>query len=766
MKKFCITQETADKLKQAAKDGAINVESMLAMSSEERRALFEKYVDKETALGVNTGFEGAMVSTQKTALKKWAERTFTAAEKKTGKFNDVITKINNLDKTGVLNPTEGKPFLEDLVASKLGAAVTGEEAKAISEKAQKMETLYKKVDKLGDYSTQQQEQIDFFKARREMEDYLDSLTPSSKLRVLTSTISRGNMLIRVGSVLVNINSNNLQGATEAIVRRVAERSIGGLNPGEMGKLMKFQMKIYNETGYDLSRMMSLESDRKILGEEFTHSQGPGAIRAVGRLYEDLVFKKTQGFPDVVAASLAQSDRMNLMTTRMARGQGLRGDQAKAKALEIFKDASLIEPKTTDGQLVRTAAVADAERSTNTDKRMLSKKALQLRQVLNVGDLRFGDLNIPFVKTTANAVQSGLEASGVTVPLEVPLRLIKMVKLVQESGEGYKSGKAWGSASKEAFSGFASTMVRAGLGFTAAWMVANAIKPTDYIGIYPTTEKERELLRLRNASPNSIKIGNKWYSLDWFGPLFAPIVGHMNAKKYGTDFQSKAYYYATGAAYQVLKTPGLDFLQQTIDGLAKTLSASTGSSYKDTLTSIQNYLVDFTQSRAIPGIVSSIAQLTDDTVRDTNRKKDILAPLKNAIPGLRETLPPARNAFGEGSKTEGWQNLLFGSRVKNAKTDPVIEELVRLQHADQLPSITDVSKTSPRAKELESQIGEEKFNEAMTKFGTKFKQTTSKLIATEAYKNATDEKKSNAIDKYKTKLFEQTLREYGYKKPKK
>lgn len=761
---FCIPIDIAEKLKAAARNGEIKMADLFNMKdSAMREALFEKYVDKATAKAIVTGFEKAMVSSQKNAMETWLRSTFTAEQKKTPKYNDIHTRIQELDKLGVLTPEATKTFTQNLIAEKLGATVTETEAKTISDKASVLSEKAAKLSTIGDYTDNPKGQMEYFKAKRDMEDYLDSLNPSGQLKVLTSTIARGNMLMRIGSILVNINSNNWQGITESIVRRFETRAITGANTQEMGKLLKFQTDIFRETGFDLTRMTSLESDRKILGQDITNSQGKGLVRKIGRMYEDFVFKLTQGLPDVAAASIAFGDRSNLLSTKIAYGEKLTGEQAKTRALEIFKDAASVEPKTEEGKAVRQQAIMDAERSTNTDSRVLAEKALGLRKLLNVGDLKFGDMNIPFVKTTANAIQSSLEASGITIPLEVTTRLIKTIKLVQQSSEsGYK---AWGEASKEAFSGFGSTMVRAGLGTTAAWLVANAIKPDDYVGVYPTSAKEQELLRLKNATPNSVKIGGRWISLDWFGPMFAPMVGMMNAKKYGKTFNEQVYYFATGAGYQVLKTPGIDYLKQTIDKLTTTLQASSSQTIEQTRQDVGNFLVDFVQSRFIPGIVSVVAGMTDDVVRDVNAKNDILAPLKNAIPGARQTLPEKKNVFGETTLTDPFTSLFFGSRVKkSSESDPVINELSRLSNAGQLPSIASVAKTSPRAKDLKVQIGDEKFYEAMTRFGKAFKNNLESLIQNPAYKNASDEKKKQTIESIKDKLFEQTLVTYGYKKP--
>lgn len=762
-KGYCLLPELADKLKQAALKNEINIEKMYSMTSQERRSLFEKYIDKDNAQLVNTEFERAMVSEQQNALLDWAQRTFSGKEKKSAKYKDVIAKIDDLNKLGVLTPENEKAYLEDLVRDKLGVTVTNEEAAIIAEKATELEALGAKVTNLGDPFVDQEAQLTYLRAKRKMEDYLDSLTPQSKTRIALSTISRGNMLFRIASIAVNVNSNNLQGSLELIVRRFNTRSFSGMNNKSVVDTVKFFTKVYKQTGYDLSRMTTLDSDRKILGEEYNNAQGPGVIRKAGRIYQDLIFEKTQGLPDVFAASFALGDRANLMSTRLALAMGLKGDAAKAKAQEFYKDSLLVEPKTKEGDLIRKNGIADALRSTNQDDRLFSERALKFRSIFNVGDLRFGDVNIPFVKTTANAIQSGLEVSGVTVPSEVLVRTIKMVKFVKD-GNG-----TWGEASKEAFTGFSNAVIRAGIGMTAAFLLANAIDPRDYMGAYPTQPKERELLRLRKATANSINIGGRWVSLDWFGPLATPLVGFLSAKKYGKTFEDTVLNYFSGSAYQVTRIPGLDWFGQTYDYVKRTLAASGKQTTDARVKDFANFMAQFVTSRAIPGIIQESAKATDPIERETKSKTDALAPLKAAIPGIRQTLPEKIGIFGETTPGEGWKVLLFGGRLKTGRTDAVIEEMVRLQEKGNLPAIApldDPQAGSDRMVRLKTQIGEDKYRQAIVSFGKKFHSEIAQLIKDSSYKELPDEDKKVEIDKLKGNILDDVLEEYGYEKPEK
>ena len=159
-KGFCLTKDLADRLKALAVKGEINISEMYNMSSTERKSLFEKWVDADTAQKINAGFEEAMISEQQSALKKWAEKTFSGSEKVAGKKRDVFDKIESLTDLGVLNPQNSNAFLSDLVATKLGATITAEEASTIAEKSTKLQELAKDNSKFGTPT------VEYFKAKK------------------------------------------------------------------------------------------------------------------------------------------------------------------------------------------------------------------------------------------------------------------------------------------------------------------------------------------------------------------------------------------------------------------------------------------------------------------------------------------------------------------------------------------------------------------------------------------------------------------------
>jgi len=763
MRAFCLPKELADRLKAAAVRGEIDVAAMYKMKySAQRAAVFEQWVDKETARKINGGFEKAMVSPQKTALKTWAKATFTGKERNRVK-EDVYDKIERLNELGILNAENQDAYLADLVATTLGVTISSQEAATISEKSVKLQELVKEKTEFGTPT------IEYFKARKEMDNYIQAITPTSRLRVTTAIIGVGSMLFSLKSLILNIESNTIQAFLTVAERRLMgievtrkggkiniNARLKGVNGEYSVRYMKFVNTVFKESGYDISRMRSIKGDQKIRGEDIISTQGTGNVRKVGRVYEDIVFKKAMGMPDVAFSSFHFADSANLFSTKIAQHEGLTGEALKTRALDIYRDATSIDPQTKDGETVREQAIADAEHSTYTNKTWASELSLKIRGALNSvsGDLRLGDQWMPFVKTPANVIKVGLDYSGVILPFDTAYRIGMVLKSVRK-------GESLSTATLESFNGWALQAVRAGLGFTLAHLLASLFDPDDYIGEYPVSQKERELLKLKNAPTNSVRIGGKWISLDYFGALGAPLVGQLSAKKYGKgDIANTIFNYYAGVGKQAIKLPGLEISKDVYESIDR----AQYNTARENIFALEKSLVDYARSRTIPAFIYDIAKVMDKFDRAVNTKS-LIQPIQASIPFWRQQLPPKMDVFGRDIKGEGVSTLFFGARVKTARADDIITELTRLAGTNNLPSITDYAKTSPRFKELKVQIGEDEFREAQKYLGEGFYKAMDRKVRSYSYKRLSDEDKVDVINGIKRDLLETTLRRYHYKKPK-
>lgn len=761
-KAFCIPKAIAEQIKEAFRSGEVNMKTLWEMDSKGRHDFFAKYVDPATALRINAGFEKAMISEQQNALVKWAEKLFKDNTTETkSKKQDILDKIKQLDELGYVKGTKGKggeikldegsrTFLNDLVEESIGVSLTEDEIKTLVDKVKVVEQYENELNKFG------LPVDEYWKARKDVENYMKSLTPSSQLKVASSIIARGTMLFSVKSPLLNIGSNTLFGTLQVMEKRLA-RMLTGRNitatksTVSYGKEWKAKaVQISAKYGYDVTRIFDLKSDIKTLGEERgVHSQGKGVIRKIGRFYEDVVFSKMLTLPDVFYSASAFADSASLWSTEIAKSEGLKGEELDKRSLEIMQDSTKIEPLTEQGQKVRELAILDAQHATFTDDTVYSRVGLGIRNVIDTatGDLAVGKQIIPFVKTPANVVGAGLDMGGVG--------LVQGAIQIPDAVKAFKNGDVvlLDKAIRK--------IVATGLGWTLAYILASLIKPEDFIGAYPSNSKELELMYLQNATPNSIKIGNKWISLDYFGALSTPMLGILYAIKYKSDPKQILYAYANGAKTALSNFPGMSEVANITDSLSNgTEIVFDPEKFKKDIISGS---IDFVRARSIPAFISDFAKMTDKFERDTTASKDILGKLKNSIPALRETLPIKENVIGQEVETEPWiSTLLFGSRVKTANEVDFVKEVSRLSDTGNTPSISNVEYTSSRVKDMKLWISKDKYNEMIDLYRTTWKKEAEKAITKSSYKKLADDKKADELNKIRSDALDKALNKYGYK----
>lgn len=737
---FCIPKNLLSKLKESALKGEVNIAELYKMSSSERREFFAKYTDKELGKFINTKFEDAMISKQKDALTKWAQSVFTPEAKSKPVFKTVLDKINSLDELGVLNPKSEDSFLEDLVSDKLGVSITPDEVKAISVKAKKIQEAQMRLgDNIGDPKFEK-EMTDFFVAKKDMDNYLLGLNPANKLKVFTGTIGRGMMLASVKSPILNIGSNTEIGITEALSRRLANASLKTADNKLALDYVKMTNRLYQKTGYDISRMVNLAdtgvSGGRVLGLDTVHAAGPGAIRKTGQVVEDVVFKQLMGAPDVAFSSVHFADSVNLNALKSAKGN-------KVKAQELMRDSMRIVPQTPEGEILRAQGILDAQYATYTNKTWASKVSEGIRKVLNdvSGDVRVGDFVMPFVKTPANVIAAGLDYGG-----------LGALKALGKTAKYLANGRV---GTKEYVRGISRDLFRAGLGLTGAVMITNQLKDEDFIGAYDPSRAQ--IASLENSNTNSVRIRNKWISIDWFGPLGVPMSAIMYARKYGDTAPEKAFQYVKGAGTVIQNLPGIDTLSDLIGNTYKK-----GQTLEEMGAEALKYSVDNLSARMLPSIISDTAKATDKFEREAG--KDPFKKLQSKIPFLRQSLPEKKNIFGEQIKTEpAWSTILFGSRVKTDKETPLLKELKDISEATgKSINFTDWNRTtSVKIAQFKSKMPDV-YDEAIIYYGQELKKELDKLMASSKYNNADDVEKLKMINNIDSDAIDNTFKHYRFK----
>lgn len=748
---LCLPKEQADKFKKALKDKEIDLAQLYDMKSDQLFSEFRKILPSdELARFVATEFEKAKLSDREDALIDFVKKTTTKEEIK--EYN-LLQRIRDMKESGGLMDNDRfDNFLEFVISQKLGMNLKNEEISKIIELTNELDNIIE-INKNADYFTKTIEEL---KQINKINRYLYSRTPAKNIKILLSTIRRGwGLLASFKSPIVNITSNTFWGTIGSVERRLRYLDIKGYNFKESIELAKKSLKIYKDTGYDITRMLSITDEISIKGEKIVHSEGRGFFRAWGRMVEKYIFNPLYQAPDVVAANFAFSDVVRLASTQYVKSIGLKGIEAKQKALKLMTEAYEVDMNniSEEAKAIRNIGMTNAFYYTYTNNSKWADLALSSRQLVNkIGDIGLGDALIPFVKTPANVLGAGLEMSGASG-----------IASIKNTIDGFKEMKSGLSSGKEKFDKALSSGVRFGLGITLAFIVSSMIDDDDYYPDYFTaTGDEKEFAKQNNIPFNSVKVGNKWVSFEYFGPIVAPLKGIIHARKYGQRGIDKFTQYGKGMGVQLVSFPGLSDLAQILDDSKKMLFSEGNMNYIKN--QFANGVVNFVYTTFIPSIVSDLAVATDEYQRDA---KTPIEKVITKLPILRKSLNIKTNTFGDKIKTEGFLASVFiGARIKTPINGEIFNELQRLLNTGYFPSIKDVRDSSQKVKLLQNKIGKEKFNRMIDEFGNKFKDKLGKEIDKKSYNKLTDEEKKNYIEKIKNDILTEVVNKYGYKRYKK
>lgn len=634
--------------------------------------------------------------------------------------------------------TNAYNYLYRAVNEGLGISLTNEQANEIIAKTEAMQKAIENTkDKNGNPS------VLFFKNMSALEDYANSLAPSPALTVLTSVVGRGNMLTAPKSIILNVESNIINFLSEAVIRRIVNGiSVQLVDPDVIKEYKNYSRNVYISSGYQVSTMEGLDATRKILSEDIVTSQGEGPVRALGRFYEQTIFKYGLGWPDLITKDLTFIDAASLLATKESGG-----DSAKATA--IFKDVCLIEPKTATGQRIREIAIDEALVSTYQNNSKLASAALKIRGAINdlTGKARLGEALESFVKTPATIISLGVESSlGVVRPL------FNIKRIINDFSRGYITEQTKNSLR---------TLTRNGLGLLIASLIVSMVDDDDYIPDYSLlSKKERELVKLKNGVFNSIKVdilGDRYISLDYFGQFAMPLTALLNARR-GHNLTEKVSNYILGAGAQITKFPVIGSISDLMENIGKMESSDVATNMK----MITDVAIDFLSSRAVPAFVSDIAKMTDDYERDTNNSAWNRFMLK--IPGKRNELPARYNyATGRPVETENPISvLLAGARVKKETQSIVSREINRLykKNTEESIKLSKVTKLGAL-----SSLSDSKKYKVEKEFSKAYAIQVRALIESNKYRSLDDDKKVKEINKIRDKVRDELKDNYGLSRKK-
>lgn len=675
------------------------------------------------------------------------------AEVATGKKAD----LTNVDVAG-----DGARLYDriyDAVAQEIDAlfevTLSAEDTKRLFEASVKLKTAYADHMKAN---PNKNPPVEVMRLLKEMTDTANAMSPSNALALGINVWGRAAMLASVKTPILNIESNLVGAVTEGMIRRARLRSWDkAVDPEAIEAYKAYDAAVYDASGITMSTVRAesiLEPSLfgAVKGERVLTTQGEGRVRAASRLAENIIFKWSLGKPDAMFKRQAFVDNAVLEATKIAKAEGHKGDALKKRATEIFNDAVLFNPQTPEGQGVRERSVAAAEIVTYTNDGLISRFSLKARELLNdaTGNARIGDILMPFVKTPANVAALGLEYSAGFGRLALNLVNGTILRDVRN--------RTWSAESQAAVN----AAVRNGFGAVLALLLVAGLEPDDYISSFDlASPKERDLARMKNAPFNSVKIGGAYVSLDYFGPLAAPMTAVLEAQK-REGFWTVAYEYVKTALVQASSTI------PAIEGLSSAVGAGKELARMDSETlvkEVSNDAVDAVMSRLVPAILGDVAKVIDDYERDMSGAS-IVDKVAEKLPFVREALPVRFNTATGKPKESSLRQLFFGSRIKKAEENDFIREINRLFESKNAPVISDITRSSAfsdlsadEKAEIRSEFSGG-FRNRLGRFIKGYPEQALKMMKSVSYQRASDIRKKQALDKLRRKIVDEIKKKRG------
>ena len=267
--------------------------------------------------------------------------------------------------------------------------------------------------------------------------------------------------------------------------------------------------------------------------------------------------------------------------------------------------------------------------------------------------------------------------------------------------------------------------------------------------YPDDAQERKLWEKEGKQPYSVKVGDRWYSLNYlqpFGTLLAAGGEAHNSEKEGANLGE--------VASRALATAGQAVMNQSfLKGVSGVLDA-----IDDPKRYAENY-VENTAGSAVPNFIRSFARSADPLQRDAS---GAVEGVIGSIPGLRQGLPAKQDLFGQDLQAKDnfanqYLNPLRPSRVNDQ--DPVINELRRLKDGDSgvVPSQANAGAFKGM------KLTDDEVRELNAAAGTMLKQEYEKIMATPEYQQLDDASKKRTLENINDIVYGGIRTAYGQSK---
>lgn len=659
---------------------------------------------------------GELVQQRKDSILKQMFGDKPKAEQ-TAAFERIITMKN----LGALSKDELRP----LVAKKLGIpSLSGENAQKISQMAEHIQTL-----KEG--STERHLAI------AEMMDYIGKLTPNGTISNLVSTWKAGllsGVKTTEGNIVSNFTFASLKKASDPITV-AADRAMSLLTGkrsatltqrgGGSGALEGFKKgAITLKTGVDLR--MTADKYEAHAGINF---KNPTVQKVLGKAQKVFDFMSAQDQP------FYYSHLKNSLYD-LAKADGL-NKKLKGKELLDHMNATVANPP----EAMMERAVAEANKSVLSYDTLASKAIQGMRRGIDsmqgVGERE---------KQIANAVVDVL-APFVRVPTAFLSRSIDYTPL------GIGKTILTQIARKEFDQ---RSMAKAiGEGLTGTGVIAIGVMLTQngqLSGDYPTSPKEQARWKAEKITPNSVKLGDKWYSLNYLGPI-GMLLGA--GKKYDEAVQAGGD--TITAVSQSLAGFGQTLLGQSfLQGMSGFVDAA-----KDPSRYFQNYLNSQVAS-VVPAASNDLANLSDSNQRQVNNPLDAMM---NKVPGARQQLNIKQDVYGNDLEQNPFDAAFnaFKPSVDGTIGNPVIGEVSRLHSVDPSDTSLQVTPTgvgkSVKAEGQNIKLTDKQRYDLQKTVGQATQDAWGKIIDSSAYQTLSDAEKAKKLSDARTAVADLAQRNF-------
>lgn len=393
---------------------------------------------------------------------------------------------------------------------------------------------------------------------------------------------------------------------------------------------------------------------------------------------------------------------------------------KGKALSTYADNLVKNPS----ESMLNTATQEAQRAVLSQDNKLASGVNRLLNSSGIG--KAGQTIVPFVKVPMNFLSRTIDFT----PAGIGKAIVNARKSYVKNG--VIDQRAFSKAISEAATGTAII----GLGSTLA--SAGLLS-----GDYPSSDqKEQQRWKAEGITPNSVKIGDTWYSLNYLGP-----VGMLLGA--GKDYHDAGE--GSDGAIAATMGVGQNLTNQSFltgfSGFANALNDP--GRYGEKLIAQQG-------GSAVPfsGAFNAVANATDSKQRDTDASSPIQTAVNTAvskIPGARTTLPSKQDVYGNelNQRTDPVNLTLNPTKPSNAITNDVKSEVSRLHNAD--PNNKDLQVTPTTIDDYltidgkKVQLTDSQTRDLQTKVGQATQDAWNNLIKSNDYKLLADTEKANALD---------------------